>query len=555
MADGTEVAENPWARTPACALTKRPSSDAPEGKKKAITLVGSPSCLLTGVTILCYLLHLIHIVPRTLWNSHKSLFILLQRDIGVVVRSADGTTYRVLNLDSSRNMEIMNILFHKLFDAISVLKGLGSGVLYIISEELDKCLKIIREGRKKKLDHRQMFPDLCYRYLANVFSGYPPIRVDRVGPPQRTYAHLDMGQASNAELLAGDDVNSPEDTEYEDEAEALKSQQIDLEDVPDGYDTVPAGANTESSHMLPRDGPIAIVSHGGPVFFIWDATYKLWVRHLEEVMVVEAERQNAKAGEGKQVVIRRKYPPLCAYEVTLFGKLWDTCWPWFIPRTTQDKKRIDQQVERETFEGPVRKSARLAGIQSALEAAASPMGPPKPRKALTDMPAPEHPQAALSASGSRSRKPSLRAIEAAPPEPGPRTRKPSLKAIEAAHSASVARSRKLSLKANGAPPSEKRSAPPTHPDAPKAKKKRIDTQLRDSSIRSEPAHRHGSHQVHDSSSRSVTLPNRLSAFLQPVAHCWSAWSSRSRPQWSLLFMLRVFMRSGFLHPVVQYMCK
>ena len=50
----------------------------------------------------------------------------------------------------------MNVYFHKLFDGISVVNGLGSGVLYILPENLDECLEIFRKGRQKGLDYRQV---------------------------------------------------------------------------------------------------------------------------------------------------------------------------------------------------------------------------------------------------------------------------------------------------------------------------------------------------------------------------------------------------------------
>ena len=92
--------------------------------------------------------------------------------MGIWITSPDGTLRRVLNLDSSFNQDIsawkihahrdemltarpVNSVHHNLFDGISVLNGLGQGIIFLVPENLIECLEIIRDGRGK-LDFKQV---------------------------------------------------------------------------------------------------------------------------------------------------------------------------------------------------------------------------------------------------------------------------------------------------------------------------------------------------------------------------------------------------------------
>ncbi|KAL1761288.1 hypothetical protein FB107DRAFT_245113 [Schizophyllum commune] len=344
------------------------------GKRKVLSLLGSPTCLIAGVTYLLYMLNVVHIIPRTLWSTHKGLFILLQDAVGIAVTMEDGSIERILHLDSSRNQDIMNVFFHKLFDGISVVNGLGSGVLYILPENLDECLEIFRKGRQKGLDYRQMFPKLTYRFLASIFDGVrDTIIANRVGPPVRSYAHIDVENPSDMELLVSDDdkiADTGDDAECSDDASAHNASQIFPDDVPPGYKTDSPGANHEIAHNF-HDGPMALVAHDCPIFFCWDATLKLRVRVEEEEAIEEEERLVARSRKGeKSQPVQRDFAPLSDREWALYHKLWDTLGDLFKPPTQEAKDRLDARIQKALFEGRTRKSPRLAALKT--EAAAKP---------------------------------------------------------------------------------------------------------------------------------------------------------------------------------------
>ncbi|TRM69434.1 hypothetical protein BD626DRAFT_553917 [Schizophyllum amplum] len=242
------------------------------GKRKVLALVGSPMCLLSVYAYLAVAMHMMHIVPRTLWRTHPTLFILLQEAIGKIVKGADGRYHRVLNLDSSRNQDIMCLLYHQLFDGLSVNKGLGWGVIYLIPANLDECLKIILKWKnKKKRDYAVMFPLPTYKYLVYVMASTADFPVTCVGPQQRSYANLASVDSSIAKHLKDEDTKSADDVAHDaDDADVeLLSQKITPEDVKAA--NCPEQPNidrcTAPTQWLPRDGPMTV-----------DATWKLHVR-------------------------------------------------------------------------------------------------------------------------------------------------------------------------------------------------------------------------------------------------------------------------------------
>ncbi|KAL1744942.1 hypothetical protein HDZ31DRAFT_37445 [Schizophyllum fasciatum] len=362
------------------------------GKAKVLALVGSPSCLLTGHTYFAFLLHLIHIIPRTLWKTHKRLFILLQNDIGIVVWSKDRKHFRrILNLDSSRNMDIMNVLFHKLFDGPSVLKGLGSGVIFLVPEDLDECLRIIVEGRAKRLDYRQMFPKLTYRYKVYVFSGLHNIIVNRVGPSLRSYAHIDTKKLTDMQLLAGDDddADATRGADDDDDATAQASQEIGPDDIPSHCRPPLEDADEESTHKLMANAPMTVVTHGCPTHFLWDTTFRLWIRATEEEKLAELEAEGKGKSKAKaKKTVTRKFPPMSPQELALYSKLWTDLHTWFNPPDAAAEEELEEQIAQDTFKGPVRHSSRLAGLQTELLSIPASSARPKPRLAqTTDAPA------------------------------------------------------------------------------------------------------------------------------------------------------------------------
>ncbi|KAI5900715.1 uncharacterized protein SCHCODRAFT_02683542 [Schizophyllum commune H4-8] len=379
-----ESAAAPAQQIPISSLPTTPSLRTPvnrwqAGKRKVLSLVGSPVCLITGITFLLYTLNVVHIIPRTLWSTHKNLFILLQEAVGIAVKMEDGSIMRILNLDSSRNQDIMNVYFHKLFDGKSVVNGLGSGVLYILPEKLDECLEIIKKGRQKGLDYRQMFPKLAYRFLANVFDGVRgSIIANRVGPAERSYAHIDVENPSDLELLVSDDdknADAGDDATGNDGPSANDPSQVSEDDLPPGFRAIPEGADNEITHNF-RDGPMSLVAHDCPIFFCWDATLKLKVRVEEERAIEEEKALVARAGKGEaSQAVRRNFAPLSDREWALYHKLWDALGDLFEPQTQEAKDRLEAAVQKALFEGRTRKSPRLAALKTEAAIKSAPLAP------------------------------------------------------------------------------------------------------------------------------------------------------------------------------------
>ena len=74
----TEPATAPTHQILISSLPETPSLRTPinrwqAGKSKVLSLLGSPTCLIAGVTYLLYMLNVVHIIPRTLWSTHKGL--------------------------------------------------------------------------------------------------------------------------------------------------------------------------------------------------------------------------------------------------------------------------------------------------------------------------------------------------------------------------------------------------------------------------------------------------------------------------------------------------
>ncbi|KAL1747172.1 hypothetical protein HDZ31DRAFT_32503 [Schizophyllum fasciatum] len=316
-----------------------------KGKEKVLLLVGSPRCLLNGA-FHAVALHLIHIVPRTLWRTHPELFLLLQGAIGIWVLCPDGIKRRVLNLDSSSNMDMLTCIFHRLFDGYSVNKGLGTGDIFVVPEDLKECLEVIRKGKRGELDYKEMFPRTTYTYLVYVFSGtFPYVPVTCFGPQQRTYAHLkDMTPEDVAKFAHDEEGPDAElgSADY-DEDLAMSSQVIKPEDIP--ISCKPQTTESQSlppppsTQWLPQDGPIRVVSHTKPPFWMWDAAYKLRLR----------------AGiKGR----------LSAHERALYDKIRPDTADWFKARTPAQKALLEEGAAAQLFGGGVRCSPRLNDVQT-----------------------------------------------------------------------------------------------------------------------------------------------------------------------------------------------
>ncbi|KAL1686840.1 hypothetical protein GGG16DRAFT_105471 [Schizophyllum commune] len=322
-------------------LTETPTRRTPvhrwkAGKRKVIALIGSASCILWGF-VDPTVLHLIHIVPRTLWRSHPELFLLLQEAVGKVVTTPYGEE-RVLFLDCTGNCDLMNCFSHKLFDGTSVEKALGSGSFFLLPVELDKSLEIIVKAKGTKQSYIDMFPEHKTEYVVVHLSSCQPMQVPCWGPEQRTYEHLDSllppkTQASNVEDHV--DLLEPGDKTAGDEEDP---RVITPDDIPKGCrqrPTFPPGY-TPPVRWLPGDGPRHVVSHTNPVFHLFIATYMLHMRHSGEIPGGLSES-----------------------EVHLYYKLWNSLSHFYKAETPELRARLDKAMNNRLFEGSTRRSRRL----------------------------------------------------------------------------------------------------------------------------------------------------------------------------------------------------
>ncbi|KAL1690432.1 hypothetical protein GGG16DRAFT_125654 [Schizophyllum commune] len=343
-----------------------------KGKQKVLLLVGSPRCLLNG-DYHTETLHMIHIVPRTLWRSHPKLFLLFQDAVGIWITSPDGTLRRVLNLDSSFNQDIMNSVHHNLFDGISVLNGLGQGIIFLVPENLIECLEIIRDGRGK-LDFKQMFPHRTYTYLVYVFSDSKAVPLTCFGPQQRTYAHLDSLTAADVAVLQNEECDALEDpgvAAYDDDVLAAAVQVIKPAEVPKKCLSAPAKTSRKlpRTHWLPDHGPVKVVSHTKPIFWLWDTAYKL-----------------------RQRFVKKKQ--LSHGELKLYNDIWAETGDWFEARTPEKRALVDAKMPEILFGGGTRMSSRLHGeMQTEPAPEPAPVNKPKLRNAHTAVDIPAKPVA------------------------------------------------------------------------------------------------------------------------------------------------------------------
>ncbi|KAL1686837.1 hypothetical protein GGG16DRAFT_63493 [Schizophyllum commune] len=366
-------------------LTETPTRRTPvhrwkAGKRKVIALIGSLSCLLWGF-VDTTVLHLVHIVPRTLWRTHPELFILLQEAVGKVVVT-DGVEERVLFLDCTGNSDIMNCISHNLFDGLSVDKGLGGGNFFLLPVNLDECLAIMRNAKGKKIDYIQMFPGRKFEYYVYHIGGCQAMQMPCWGPLQRTYAHLDDLLPEEIERLAGGDLDDPshsgddgdvqddDDEDDEDDETGVadaKAHVITPDDVPEEYRKRPEFGEDYIPHesWLPRDAPRIVVSHTNPVFHLWNGTYKLRTR------ITDTEN----------------YDPLSLVDEKLYHKLWNSLSHLYDTTTPEARAIIEEVKHRRIFQGATRRSRRLATMkknQTEPTPKAKPLDPSKPRNAHSE---------------------------------------------------------------------------------------------------------------------------------------------------------------------------
>ncbi|KAL1672389.1 hypothetical protein EV122DRAFT_294904 [Schizophyllum commune] len=314
-----------------------------KGKKKVLLLVGSPRCLLNG-DFHTTTLHLIHIVPRTLWRAHPELFILFQDAIGVWVQGPDGRWRRVLNLDTTANQDILNSVHHGLFDGSSVLKGLGTGIIFLVPVELAECLRILRKGRRALLDYNEMFPLRTYTYLVFVFADSQNVPVTCFGPQQRSYAHLEELLGADAaqfadDITLADDADGVDADNCDDETLAATSQVFGPDDIPNNLKTSSTSLTRREkphTHYMPDDGPLKVVSHTKPLFWLWDTGNKLRLR-------VEKKR------------------PLSSAELKLHDTIMPDIGDWYKARTPAQKELVSMHTPDMLFGGGTRMSPRLHG--------------------------------------------------------------------------------------------------------------------------------------------------------------------------------------------------
>ncbi|KAI4520841.1 hypothetical protein K525DRAFT_202678 [Schizophyllum commune Loenen D] len=314
------------------------------GKKKVIALIGSVSCVLWGF-VDPTVLHLIHIVPRSLERTNKRLFILLQEAIGKIV-TINGVEERVLFLDCTGNCDLMNCLSHKYFDGSSDdEERLGDGNFFLLPVELEECLTIMENAKGTKQSYLDMFPARKFTYAVHHLSSCQPMQMPCWGPLQRTYEHLDTLLPSTFEATEeaedtenGDFVDLPQPGEKDDESET-KARVITPDDIPNSCRERPKFPPGYIPHdlWLPRDAPRIVVSHTKPAFHLWNATLKLHVRHTKKVPGTLSDA-----------------------EERLYIRLYASLSHLFEAETPEAIARLERELGDHVFEGSTSRSRRLA---------------------------------------------------------------------------------------------------------------------------------------------------------------------------------------------------
>ncbi|TRM61290.1 hypothetical protein BD626DRAFT_84632 [Schizophyllum amplum] len=276
----------------------------PDNRERTIRRAGIEACLMTGLldglSLQCF-----HAVARSLARTHSDIYKRFRNSVGLWVKK-NGRKVRVLNLDTTANMELLADFLHRLFDGPSVRRRYGQGIFALVPVNLAWCLKRIKDN--PDMPYPELFPESTYEYTIVVFTNGTNRRVSRHASFRRTYAHALLAEKHDSKDESDEEyITDDEDNEEDDEAEDSEDDQDDEDDEDDedgsehDEDTKSSDLNDQkdededdsSSDLEPMNDPnvidfflnrgvpeldVPMLSHLNPVFPIFDFAMKMRTR-------------------------------------------------------------------------------------------------------------------------------------------------------------------------------------------------------------------------------------------------------------------------------------
>lgn len=271
--------------------------------------------------------HCTHVLPRTFEWTHGDIFVLFRASVGLVIRK-NGETIRVLNMDTTANMELLYHALHALFDGPSVRSGFGMGKFALVPVNLPFFLKRIREN--PKMPYPELFPESTYEYKIVVFGRGDNDLFGRHADFLRSYdntvpedlasedAHNEACSATSENADENDnqddDEGKSEHDDEDDQAEGVTEanewsddsendedynadedeEDSDDHDIPTS-DSGPVSDPDVIPFFLNRGDPqldVPMRSHLNPVFPILDFALKMQTRMKDEVLLTTLSRDD-----------------------------------------------------------------------------------------------------------------------------------------------------------------------------------------------------------------------------------------------------------------------
>ncbi|TRM61271.1 hypothetical protein BD626DRAFT_84414 [Schizophyllum amplum] len=249
-----------------------------KNRARTVRRAGIAACLITGAIFPGHGIHCAHGVPRSLEWTHPELFELFRDSVGFIILE-NGEKVRVLNLDTTANMELFMAWVHALFDGKSVTTQIGLGSFALVPVDLNPCLKRIKEN--PRTPYPDLFDQPYYEYEMRVFGSGESTIIPRHGSARRTYAHLSDVAAASADAKREGYEDAKLVAISGERKDDKKDWKLRAGDVPERYRVPPAGHDSHTSFLLRPDVPdlkFRLLSHFNPVFMIHDFAMKFRTR-------------------------------------------------------------------------------------------------------------------------------------------------------------------------------------------------------------------------------------------------------------------------------------
>ncbi|TRM61299.1 hypothetical protein BD626DRAFT_584649 [Schizophyllum amplum] len=251
-------------------------------RTRAARRAGVAACLITGMLLTLYGVECVHALSRALEQECPDIFECFRLSVGIWT-TVNGIMVKVLNLDTSSNLEMLISQLHRWFDGSFAKGKIGSGYFALVPVDLEVHLERIKAN--PTMPFPQLFNKPFYEYEIRVIGSGPEqaLPVVRIGAARRTYAHLcdhasaveDLEREAQEDAeLTGDDHK--EITEEEDAL--IKATHVPGSVLAASKEDPNSVQTTFNLH--PDDPEIrrVLLSHLNPVFPILDYALKLRYR-------------------------------------------------------------------------------------------------------------------------------------------------------------------------------------------------------------------------------------------------------------------------------------